>query len=86
MNELPMLDAYFPGGKLEGGIQLANRLDWGLSVGKTEDGWAVSSGNKLIMRTNSQEALEAFFYGMGLAYAVLPPAVFDELEATLGSL
>lgn len=83
MNEMPMLEEYFPGGNLEGGIRLANRLDWGLVVAKTDQGWTVSSGDRLILRTESRDALETFFYGMGMAYAVLPDEVFDALEAAL---
>jgi hypothetical protein len=83
MNELLMLESLFPGGNLEGGIQLANRLDWGLSVQKAADHWVVLSGDQVLLRTETREALEAFVYGMGLAYAVIPENIFSELEASL---
>ncbi len=86
MNDLLMLDRYFPGGKLEGGIALANRLDWGLSVQMAGDSYVVSSGDEPILRTENKDALQAFIYGMGLAYAVLPQELFDSLEAALEEL
>ena len=83
MNDLLMLERYFPGGKLEGGIDLANRLDWGLSVQMAGDGYVVSSGDEPILRTESKDALQAFIYGIGLAYAILPVDLFRSLEAAL---
>jgi len=86
MNDLLMLDKYFPGGNLEGGIELANRLDWGLSVQMSGDGYVVSSGNEPILRTESKDALQSFIYGMGLAYAILPEGLFQSLEKALKEL
>jgi hypothetical protein len=86
MNELLMLERYFPGGNLEGGIELANRLDWGLSVQMSGDDYVVSSGNEPILRTESKDALQTFIYGLGLAYAILPDTVFNALESTLSEL
>ena len=86
MNDLLMLERYFPGGKLEGGIELANRLDWGLSVQMSGDDFVVSSGNEPILRTESKDALQSFIYGMGLAYAILPEALFKVLEKALREL
>jgi len=86
MNDLLLLERYFPGGKLEGGIALANRLDWGLSVQMSGNDYVVSSGNEPILRTESKDALQSFIYGMGLAYAVLPENLFLALEKTLREL
>jgi hypothetical protein len=86
MNDLLMLEKYFPGGNLEGGIELANRLDWGLSVQMSGDDFVVSSGNEPIIRTESKDALQSFIYGLGLAYAILPAELFSSLEKALGEL
>ena len=86
MNDLLMLEKYFPGGSLEGGIELANRLDWGLSVQMSGEGFVVSSGNEPIIRTESKDALQSFIYGLGLAYAILPEGLFKSLEKALGEL
>lgn len=86
MNDLLMLERYFPGGNLEGGIALANRLDWGLTVRQAGDAYVVSSGDEPILRTESKEALQTFIYGLGLAYAILPEKLFNNLEAALRDL
>jgi hypothetical protein len=86
MNDLLMLEKYFPDGNLEGGIELANRLDWGLTVQMAGLDYVVSSGDEPILRTESKDALQAFLYGLGLAYAVLPEDLFISLEAALEEL
>jgi hypothetical protein len=86
MNDLLMLEKYFPGEKLEGGIELVNRLDWGLSVQMAGESYVVSSGDEPILRTDTKDALQAFIYGLGLAYAVLPEELFNNLEAALHNL
>lgn len=86
MNDLLMLEKYFPEGNLEGGIDLANRLDWGLSVQMAGDGYVVSSGDEPILRVEQKDALQSFIYGLGLAYAILPEQVFASLEKALKDL
>jgi len=86
MNDLLMLDKNFPEGNLEGGIQLANRLDWGITVKMAGDGFVVSSGDKPILRVDHKDALQSFIYGLGLAYAILPEEVFISLEKALKKL
>jgi hypothetical protein len=86
MNDLLMLERYFPKGNLEGGIDLANRLDWGITVSQAGDSFVVVSGDEPILRTDSKDALQSFIYGLGLAYAILPEKLFDQIEAALGDL
>jgi hypothetical protein len=86
MNDLPMLDKYFPEGNLEGGIELANRLDWGITVRMAGDSYVVTSGDEPILRTESKDALQSFIYGLGLAYAILPEEVFNNLQTALRDL
>ena len=86
MNDLLMMEKYFPGGSLEGGIELANRLDWGLSVQMSGDDFVVCSGNEPILRTESKDALQSFIYGLGLAYAILPTGLFNALEKAIRDL
>ena len=83
MNDLLMLERYFPDGNLEGGIELANRLDWGLTVRMAGDSFVVASGDEPILRTESKDALQSFIYGLGLAYAILPDELFNNLESAL---
>lgn len=86
MNDLLMLERYFPGGSLEGGIELANRLEWGLSVQMAGNDFVVCSGNEPILRTESKDALQTFIYGLGLAYAILPEGLFTSLEQAIRDL
>jgi len=86
MNDLLMLDKYFPEGNLEGGIELANRLEWGITVQMAGDGYVVSSGDEPILRVDHKDALQSFIYGLGLAYAILPDEVFISLEKALKKL
>ena len=83
MKNLLKLEDFFPGGDLLGGIELANRLDWGLSVRLSDDEWVVTSGGRPIYKTKCKESLHSFVYGLGLAYAVLPQELFEELESSL---
>ena len=86
MNDLLMLERYFPDGNLEGGIELANRLDWGITVRMAGETYVVASGDEPILRTESKDALQTFIYGMGLAYAILPEELFNNLEAALKNI
>jgi hypothetical protein len=79
MQELLWLD-HLPDGRVEGGIELANRLYWSITWQSSEQGWYVWSGEKLIFRADSEEAVKAFLYGLGLAYAVLPEPIFEQLQ------
>ena len=86
MNDLVMLERYFPGGNLEGGIELANKLGWGLSVRMAGDGYVVTSGEEVILRVENKDALQTFHYGIGLAYAILPEEVFESLVKELNDI
>lgn len=86
MNDLLMLERYFPEGNLESGIELANRLEWGISVQMAGDRYVISSGDEPILRADSKDALQSFLYGLGLAYAILPEKVFIALEKAIKDL
>ncbi len=80
MVEMPYLDMYhIPSGTLEGGIALANDLYWNISIVESKQQWFVLGGEKVIFKTDSHEALEAFLYGMGLAYGAIPEQAFQNL-------
>jgi hypothetical protein len=72
-------------GTLEDGIQLINRFHWFLSVVevKGKPYWVVKAGEKVIFGADTRNAVDAFLYGMSLAYAVIPDSLFDQMvEAT----
>lgn len=68
-----------PGGTVEGTASVANRLYWNITWQKEGDLWVIRSGEGAVMSTDSYEVVEAFLYGMGLAYVDLPPGSFENL-------
>jgi hypothetical protein len=86
VENLLKLEEFFPGGELLGGIELANRLDWGLSLQLSGVEWVVFSGGQPIYKTDCKESLHSFVYGLGLAYAVLPRELFDQLVENVKNL
>ena len=46
----------------------------------------MKGGEDVLLRTDSRETAEAFLYGLGLAYSVLPPHLFEQLEAGVKDL
>ncbi len=79
MNEFLWLN-HLPGSSIEGGIALANRLYWNITWAGNDQRWCARGGEKMLLMTDSRETAEAFLYGLGLAYSVLPGDVFLELE------
>jgi hypothetical protein len=85
MHEFLWLD-HLPNNQLEGGIELANRLHWNITWAHHEEHWYVWSGEGLLLKTDSQEVAEAFLDGLGLAYAVFPDGIFQQLEQQVNQL
>jgi hypothetical protein len=75
---MPMLQ-YFPGGSLDGGLVIVDRLYWHITWGATGGTWYVKAGEKVIFLAETQEAVEAFLYGLGLVCALLPDDTLDHL-------
>jgi len=85
MQEMPML-RYLPNGTLDGAIQAANRLGWNIAWHGSETEWQVWGGEKTLLKTSSREAAEAFLYGLGIAYALLPEEVYEQLTHLIDQL
>jgi hypothetical protein len=79
MVDFPWMN-YLPDNSVEGGIGLANKLFWNITVHHGNGRWVVCGGEDVIFRGDSREATEAFLYGLGLAYAVLPEEIFERLR------
>ncbi len=79
MQTLNWLESHI--GSLDDGIQVLNRYYWFLTVveNKSHTYWYVQSGEKTIFSADSREAVDAFLYGMSLAYNGIPEPLFDEL-------
>lgn len=80
MHEMTWLQSHLDG-DLDQGVRMANQLLWNLSVRQLDDDiWCVYGGEVLIYKSVSWESIDAFIYGLGLAYAVLPVKIFDRLK------
>jgi hypothetical protein len=85
MFEMPWLDR-LPGGTLDGAVELANRLYWAISVDEHQGRWVVRGGEVVLLRTDSRQTVEAFLYGLGLAYGAIAREAFEQLEACIKEL
>jgi hypothetical protein len=86
MQKLTWLESHFPNGKLESGIDKANELYWSISVEKIKNGWRVLGGDKVIFWADNEESIEAFLYGLALAYCAIPETSFEKLKNHLKEL
>ncbi|HET6313993.1 MAG TPA: hypothetical protein VFH60_09165 [Chloroflexia bacterium] len=66
-------------------IEFVNHFLWNLSVVHGENGqiW-VLTGDQAIFYADNTDAVEAFLYGMGLAYRVLPAEMAIDLGKSMG--
>lgn len=75
---MPWLESHI--GTFEDGLNRINQFHWFLSiVEKGEGQWIVKGGDQVIFATDSRETLDAFLYGMSLAYAGIPDDLFERL-------
>lgn len=73
-------------GSIEQGVQLVNQLEWNISVEEISYVWYVKSGDQVLLRSDSKETVDAFLYGLALAYAVLPEDLFEHVKREIRSL
>jgi hypothetical protein len=85
MQELRWIDHI---GSIENGVQLVNRFLWNITVGQRDQLWLVAAGDSVIFVADNRPAVDAFLYGMALAYSVLPDHLIDtfrqEMREELG--
>ena len=55
-----------PDENLEGGIALANELEWNISTEERSNKWLVCGGDQLIFRSDNIDSFNAFLYGLAL--------------------
>jgi|HubBroStandDraft_6_1064221.scaffolds.fasta_scaffold35565_3 hypothetical protein len=79
MQELSMIDQV-PGHSIDGAVRLLNELKWSISVTETNGTWSVAAGHKLVLKTSSRETVDAFLYGLALAYSVLPKSILEQFR------
>lgn len=63
-------------GSIKDGIELINELGWNITI---QNGF-VLAGDQAIFKSDSKDAIDAFIYGMALAYSVIPEDIFGILK------
>jgi hypothetical protein len=79
MQQLKWLDQ-LPDQTLEGGVSLLNELEWNLDIKQMDNFWHVSAGHRGLLKTSSRESVDAFLYGVALAYSVIPKQILDQIR------
>lgn len=70
MIKLPYLKSHI--GSIEQGIILIDRFVWNVSIVEEVGEWRVYAGEKAAFASDSCEAVDAFLYGMRVAYSTIP--------------
>lgn len=70
MQELRWLESHV--GTISDGVELVNKLCWNLTIKKENNAWFVRGGDQVLFCADNREAVDAFLYGMALAYSILP--------------
>lgn len=78
MPRFPLLDDEIP--SIQACIDLINQFYWNISVINKDDYWLVKSGEMIILEAETQEQVDGFLYGMGLAYSVFPQDYVDRFR------
>jgi hypothetical protein len=69
-------------GNIDLSLEMVNKFCWHLEVSEQDGVWFVKSGQDekhLIFKADTREAVDAFLYGMGLAYEGIPDPYHSEL-------
>lgn len=71
-------------GSIDDGIELINKLYWNISFHEREGVWFVTAGHKTLLRAESRDSVDAFLYGMSLAYSIMPEEFLKRLQEETG--
>jgi len=77
MQTLNWLDEHI--GTLEDAQHLINEFHWFLNIEEIAGKWTVRSGEETVFMADSREAVDAFIYGMALAYRGLPAHLYAKI-------
>ncbi len=78
MQQLSWLNSHI--GSLEQAIEQINKFYWNIETHESDQGWIVKGGEKVLLHTESKESVDAFLYGMALAYSVLPESIATQFQ------
>lgn len=77
MQTLNWLDEHI--GTIDDAQHVINELHWFLTIEAIADTWTVRSGESIVFTADSREAVDAFLYGMALAYRGLPAHLYAKI-------
>jgi hypothetical protein len=72
-----------PDRSFDGGLKLLDDLKWNLAVKEVGGVWFVQAGHIKLLATSSREAVDAFLYGLALAYSVMPRELLDQFRTRM---
>ncbi|MGJ3238087.1 MAG: hypothetical protein ACFE0Q_05215 [Anaerolineae bacterium] len=81
MQTLNLLEETF--GTIDDAQQIVNDFHWFLTIDQQPDRWVVRTGERVVFSSDSREAVDAFLYGMALAYKGLPAQLYAKLFAMM---
>ena len=77
MQTLNLLEEQF--GSINEARAIINELHWFLNIDQIGTTYTVTTGETVVFTADSREAVDAFLYGMALAYKGLPPELYAKL-------
>ena len=78
MSKNPHVDYWLPDG-INDAITIANKMWWNISIEENKGIWLVYGGDQVFFESSNKETVEAFILGLGVAYAVIPDQIFENL-------
>jgi hypothetical protein len=79
MQELRWMEP-LPDHTLEGGLRLLDELKWNIKVTEADQHWYVNGEHVRFLKTSSRESVDAFLYGLALAYSAMPREILNQLR------
>ncbi len=73
-------------GTIEDARLIINDFHWFLTIDEIAEQWTVKTGEKTVFTADSREAVDAFLYGMALAYKGLPPHLYAKLFSMMAGI
>ena len=67
-------------GSLDNAIKAANELYWNMRVEESENKWFIWAGDQTLLVTDNHESVDAFLYGLALAYSIPPEPAFEIIK------
>lgn len=69
-------------GSIDEALEVINQFSWDITLAESDGKWYVMAGKgekHTIFSADSREAVDAFLYGLGLAYIGIPSPFFEQL-------